>query len=59
MKFNAGIWPKPQISLGWKKNLEIGLKYKQTHVVGRNLRQNVSSPCNNSQNWFRDLKDMS
>ena len=59
MKFNAGIWPKPQISLGWKKFLEIGLKYKQNHVVGRNLGQNVLSTCNNSQNWFRGLKDMS
>ena len=59
MNLDEGIWPKPQISLIWKIFLEIGLKYKQTHVVGRNLRQNVSSPCNNSQNWFRDLKDMS
>ena len=59
MKFKAGIWPKQQISLGWKKNLEIGLKYKQNHVFGRNLGQNLSSTCNNSQNWYRCLKDMS
>ena len=59
MKFNVGIWPKLQISLMGKKFLEIGQKYKQNHVVGRNLEQNVLSTCNNSQNWFRDHKDMS
>ena len=59
MKFNVGIWPKPQISLIGKKYLEIGLNNKQTHVVGRKLGQNVSSTCNNYQNWFMGLKDMS
>ena len=59
MKFNLGIWPKPQISLIGKKYLDIGLDNKQIHVVGRQLGQNVSSTCNNSQNWLRGLKDMS
>ena len=59
MKFNAGIWPKPQISLGWKKFLEIGLKYKQNHVVGRKLGQNVSSSYKDILNWSKSLKDTS
>ena len=59
MKFNVGIWQKLQISIMGKKFLEIGLKYKQNHVVGRNLGQNVLSTCNKSQNWFRGHKDMS
>ena len=42
-----------------KKYLEIGLKYKQTHVVGRNLGQNVWCTCNNFQNCIIGFKNMS
>ena len=59
MKFNGGIGPKPKISLVVKKHLEIGLNNKQSHVVGRKLGQNVSSTCNNYQNWFMGLQDIS
>ena len=59
MKFNVGIWPKLQISLMGKKFLEIGLKYKQNHVVGRNLGQNVWCTCNNFQNCIIGFKNMS
>ena len=59
MKFNVGIWPKPQISLIGKKYLEIGPKYKQIHFVGRKLGQNISSSCNNFQNYPIGLKDIS
>ena len=59
MKFNVGIWPKLQISLMRKKFLEIGLKYKQNHVFGRNLGQNVWCTCKNFQNCIIGLKDMS
>ena len=56
MKFNVGIWPKVQISLMQKKFLEIELKYKQNHVVGRKLGQNVATTIYNSQNCFRVSK---
>ena len=59
MKFNLGIWPKPQISLIVKKNLEIGLNNKQNNVVGRDLGQNVLCNCDNFQNGFIGPKDMS
>ena len=59
MKFNLGIWPKLQISLMGKKFLEIGLKYKQNHVVGRKLGQNVSSIYKDILNWSMSLKDTS
>ena len=54
-----GIWPKPQISLIVKKNLEIGLNNKQNNVVGRDLGQNVLCNCDNFQNGFIGPKDMS
>ena len=59
MKFNVGIWPKLQISLIGKKFLEIGQKYKQNHVVERNLGQNVWCTCNNFQNCIIGFKNMS
>ena len=62
----AYLWPKVEINVGFlpetqiwpigKNFQEIRLNYKQIHVNGRNIVQNVLSTCKNFQNLSKGLK---